>query len=71
MEAAANKRSYIRLGAIRLLLKATDSTDVCMIPARADAGLNAEAAQGRLILAITSAPMSSESFTRKTGSVLR
>jgi len=36
MDAAANKRSYIRLGAIRLLLKAISRTDVCMIYNRSD-----------------------------------
>ena len=36
MEAAANKRSYIRLGAIRLLLKAMNRTDVCMSYNRSD-----------------------------------
>jgi transposase len=36
MEAAPNKRSYIRLGAIRLLLKGTDRATVCNIYQRED-----------------------------------
>ena len=36
MEAAPNKRSYIRFGAIRLLLKGMSRADVCMIYNRTD-----------------------------------
>jgi transposase len=36
MEAAPNKRSYIRLGAMRLLLKGTEREQVCMIYNRTD-----------------------------------
>jgi transposase len=36
MEAAPNKRSYIRFGAIRLLLKGVNRADVCMIYNRSD-----------------------------------